>query len=72
MNKAIAKVCPRCGQTTWVGMPAENYEAWQMGVNIQDAWPEGSATERETLISGICSSCQKFFFEESGESENEL
>ena len=63
MNKAIAKVCPRCGQTTWVGMPAEKYEEWQIGVNIQDAWPEGSATERETLISGFCPSCQKVIFE---------
>lgn len=61
-NKAIAKICPRCGQTTWIGMPVENYEAWQMGVKIQDAWPEGSATERETLISGFCPACQEGVF----------
>lgn len=74
MKKAIAKVCPRCGQTTWVGMPIDKYEEWQMGVSIQDAWPEGSATERETLISGFCPSCQSVIFKEpeSGESENEL
>lgn len=68
-NKAIAKVCPKCGQITWVGMPAEKYEEWQMGVNIQEAWPEGSAIERETLISGFCPSCQKVIF---GESDDEL
>lgn len=69
MNKAIAKVCPRCEQTTWVGMPAERYEEWQMGVNIQKAWPEGSATERETLISGLCPACQKVIFEDENEGE---
>ena len=72
MNKAIAKVCPKCGQTTWVGMPAEKYEEWQMGVSIQEAWPEGSATERETLISGFCPSCQKEIFEDEIEDEDEL
>jgi len=71
-NKAIAKVCPRCGQTTWVGMPVEKYEEWQMGVNIQDAWPEGSATERETLISGFCPVCQKVIFEGEAEDKDEL
>lgn len=71
-NKAIAKVCPRCGQTTWVGMPVERYEEWQMGVNIQDAWPEGSATERETLIRGFCPACQKVIFEDEAEDKDEL
>lgn len=71
-NKAIAKVCPRCGQTTWVGMPVEKYEEWQMGVNIQDAWPEGSITERETLISGFCPACQKVIFEDEAEDKDEL
>ena len=71
-NKAIAKVCPRCGQTTWVGMPVERYEEWQMGVNIQDAWPEGSPTERETLISGFCPECQKVIFEGDEEDKDEL
>lgn len=71
-NKAIAKICPRCGQTTWVGVPVEKYEEWQMGVNIQDAWPEGSATERETLISGFCPACQKIIFEADEEDKDEL
>lgn len=61
-NKSVAKVCPRCGQITWVGVPVENYEAWQMGVNIQEAWPEGSTTEHETLISGFCPACQEGVF----------
>lgn len=63
MNKAVAKVCPCCKAITWVGMPAEAYEAWQVSESIQNAWPEGSATERETLISGLCPRCQEGVFD---------
>lgn len=57
--KSIAKVCPLCKSTTWLSVPVEAYEAWQMGMVIKHAWPDGSATDRETLISGICPKCQK-------------
>lgn len=72
MNKAIAKVCPKCGKITWVGIPAERYEEWQMGVNIQDAWPEGTATERETLKTGFCPECQDEIFKEVNEEPETL
>lgn len=62
--KSIAKVCPLCKSTTWLSVPVEAYEAWQMGMTIQHAWPDGSATDRETLISGICPECQKETFED--------
>ena len=58
-DKAVAKVCPFCKSTIWISVPVEAYEAWQMGICIQKAWPDGSATDRETLISGICPKCQK-------------
>ena len=73
-NKAVAKVCPFCKSITWVSVPVEAYEAWQMGMGmgmgmcmcmcIQHAWPDGSATDRETLICGICPECQKEIFED--------
>lgn len=62
--KAVAKVCPFCKNTTWLSVPIDAYEAFQIGVNIQDAWPDGSATDRETLLSGICPECQKETFED--------
>lgn len=62
--KSIAKVCPFCKSTTWLSVPVEAYEAWQMGMRIQHAWPDGSATDRETLISGVCPKCQKETFED--------
>ena len=52
--KAVAKVCPFCKSITWVSVPVEAYEAWL----------DGSATDRETLISGICPECQKEIFED--------
>ena len=42
--------------------PKDAYEKWQFGLLIQEAWPEGSATERETLISGLCKDCQEGVF----------
>lgn len=49
-DRAVAKVCP-----FWVSVPVEVYEAW----------PDGSATDKEVLISGICPKCQKETFEEN-------
>ena len=28
-DRAVAKVCPLCKNTTWVSVPVEAYEAWQ-------------------------------------------
>lgn len=53
-DKAVAKVCPFCKRTIWVSVPVEAYEAW----------PDGSAIDRETLISDICPECQKETFED--------
>ena len=64
-DKAVAKVCLFCKRITWVSVPVKAYEACQMGMSIQNAWPDGSATDRETLISGICPKCQKRIFEEN-------
>ena len=63
-DRAVARVCPLCKSTTWLSVPVEAYEAWQMGMCIQNAWPDGSATDKETLISGICPECQKETFED--------
>ena len=55
----ITKICPKCDKPSYVDIPKDAYEKWQFGMLIQDAWPEGSATERETLISGLCKECQE-------------
>ena len=60
----ITKICPKCNKPSYVDIPKDAYEAWQMGMCIQNAWPDGSATDREVLISGICPECQKETFED--------
>lgn len=55
----ITKICPKCNKPSYVDIPKDAYEKWQFGMLIQDAWPEGSATEREILISGLCKNCQE-------------
>ena len=63
----VTKVCPRCGEASYIDIPKSNYEAWQFGILIQEAWPEGSATDRETLMTGLCPSCQDVVFKEEDE-----
>ena len=58
----VTKVCHTCGKSSYIDIPKDAYEKWQFGIPIQEAWPEGSATERETLISGLCKECQEGVF----------
>lgn len=60
----ITKICPKCSKSSYVNIPKDAYEKWQFGMSIQDAWPESSATERETLISSLCKDCQEGVFNE--------
>ena len=32
-DRAVAKVCPLCKNTTWISVHVEEYEAWQMGIS---------------------------------------
>lgn len=54
--------CPFCGKETALLVPARGYLRWQDGELIQNALPDLSASERETLISGLCESCQADIF----------
>ena len=65
----VTKVCPKCGKSSYVDIPTGNYEAWCMGVCIQNAWPTGSVTEYETLITGLCQECQSKVTKELEENE---
>lgn len=60
----ITKICPKCNKPSYVDIPKDAYEKWQFGMLVQDAWPEGSATEHETLISGLCKECQEGVFDD--------
>lgn len=44
----------------------KNRERWRNGALVQDVWPHATPTEREQLITGICSDdCWRDIFAES-------
>lgn len=48
-----------CGKDGTLEVPPEVLERWDngKGLFIQEAWPEGSADEREQLMTGIHGKC---------------
>lgn len=55
-------VCPFCRKEETVRMAWSDYLAWHNGEMIQNVTPYLSAAERETLISGLCPTCQDSIF----------
>lgn len=53
----VAVTCWKCHDTFHVPIPDAAYDAWKAGAFIQVAWPQGSADERELLISQTCGKC---------------
>lgn len=53
----LTSPCQFCGNQSQFTLNREAYEAWQRGAHIQDVFPELSADDRETLISGSCGPC---------------
>ena len=59
--------CPFCGAITRIHTTTTAWNAYEDGALAQDAFPDLSATERETLISGLCAGCQYAVFGEEDE-----
>ncbi len=68
----VGRACPFCGKPTKVLMPLEAYRAWQAGAYVQVAWPQGTADEREVLISGTCAKCWDEMIPDEDEDEDEI
>ena len=66
----LAIECPFCGQVSFVDVLDWTLMAYENGELAQDAFPYLSATERETIISGICADCQASIFSEIEEEED--
>jgi len=62
--------CPHCETETRLIVPAEGAVRWHLrGTLIQEAFPEMSDQDRESLISGVCPTCWtelERFAEETG------
>ena len=63
----IRTTCPCCGQLNHIHALQAEFDAWQAGALVQDAFPTMDATDRESLISGLCADCQATFFAEDDE-----
>ena len=61
--------CPLCKKDYTVdNVPRQRYFEWRNGGNlhIQDALPELSADDRESLVSGVCKTCWDNMFADHG------
>ena len=66
----VKVTCPLCGNVTLLAVVEEDFRAWEEGALIQNVMPYMDATERETLISGLCEVCQGNFF--SGDDDEDF
>jgi len=64
MNNPITlkSKCPHCGSVTFVTVDKNDYEDWQNGKFVQNAFPYLRSYERELFITGICKSCWENIF----------
>ena len=68
----VMTICPICRKSNLINVCSDDYEAWQNGTLIQDAFPYLSAEDRECLMTGFCSECwDKMFGMEEEEEEPE-
>ena len=61
--------CPVCGKSTVFTLRVAAYDAWRRGTLIQDAFPEMSIDDRETLKTGFCGPCFESLFYPEPEAE---
>ena len=60
----ISNVCPICDKFYQMEVPFAGFVRYENGTLVQKAFPNLSPTERECLISGLCTSCQAKIFKD--------
>lgn len=58
----LMKKCPVCGQVGFMDVDAEGYTLLTQGVEVQDAFPTYSASEKQFIATGLCYNCQEKVF----------
>lgn len=53
----IELACPTCHQPCKLTVRSEDVRQWKNGMNVQLAFPYLEPSQRELLISGVCSAC---------------
>lgn len=72
MSKTIlvkTRTCAVCGEYEVWGLDREAVTRWQEGENIQRAFPDMPAQDREVLITGTHPACWDKLFPEEGEGD---
>ena len=72
MRMKIQKVCPKCGKLQVIEVNDSQYNDWMAGKNIQIAFPDLTADQREILMSGICTECWDKIFPPEDEEDTNL
>lgn len=63
--------CPCCGKVQTIVVREEDYNKWNGGVLIQDAFPYLSDDNREQMMTGICGPCFDLMFSDDDEPQEE-
>jgi hypothetical protein len=66
----VAKTCPLCSNTATVEVRLDEFEAYQRGALVQDAFPTLTASEREVVKTGIHADCWDSLLFWSGSDED--
>ena len=53
----VIRDCPRCGKTQSITVESEEWDVYQLGALVQEAFPDLNPSEREVLLSGMCNPC---------------
>lgn len=69
-NITITCCCPLCGQFSFVTCDEAQLAAYESGALAQEAFADMDIHTRESIISGMCFSCQESFFEEDEDEDD--
>jgi hypothetical protein len=53
----VIRDCPWCGKTQSITVESEEWDVYQLGALVQEAFPDLNRSQRRILVSGICDSC---------------
>lgn len=72
MQTVVNCRCPMCGQISYILCDEAAWNAYEGGALAQEAFADMDPFTRETIISGMCISCQDRFFIEDEEEDDSV
>lgn len=71
MTIDITCKCPFCGNVSTITCYKDAWDQYKQGALIQDVFFDMDRHSRETLISGLCFSCQKSLIEQDWDDDDD-